>query len=292
MRTLEEIARERIIQCRREILFALKTVRDNNPFAAETDSRRRQRRIQTKLNISSKDAAVIDAELSRRSSRIRNDIDEEDKSKTFPEIPEAIWGDTVDFVKVAFLERGAQVARSVCRVAYHTGRAQGTGVLIGGGLVLTNHHVVASEKQAAELVVEFDYERDLFGAQRQPTRFTLDPTVFVFDPVSGLDFTVCAVGKKIDGPGELDGFGYSPLSDATDKHMIGEFANIIQHPQGRFKEVVLRENRLVSRFDNALHYVADTERGSSGSPVYNSEWRMANDRITPLGWALDRWGTR
>ncbi|QMU57328.1 MAG: hypothetical protein GKR98_03360 [Boseongicola sp.] len=63
--------------------------------------------------------------------------------------------------------------------------------------------------------------------------------------------------------------------------MVGEFANIIQHPQGRFKEVVLRENRLVNRFEDALHYVADTEPGSSGSPVYNSEWKLI---------ALHHWG--
>jgi endonuclease G len=78
-------------------------------------------------------------------------------------------------------------------------------------------------------------------------------------------------------------FGYIPLSDAKDKHMLGEIANIIQHPRGRYKEVVLRENRLVARDETAqvLHYIADTEPGSSGSPVFNNDWETI---------ALHHWG--
>jgi endonuclease G len=94
-------------------------------------------------------------------------------------------------------------------------------------------------------------------------------------------YTIIGVGDVIDGTENLNSFGFSALSAASDKHMIGEFANIVQHPQGRFKEIVLRENRLVNRFDDCLHYVADTEPGSSGSPVYNSEWQMI---------ALHHWG--
>ena len=63
--------------------------------------------------------------------------------------------------------------------------------------------------------------------------------------------------------------------------MLGEVANIIQHPKGRRKEVVLRENRLVSRLEPVLHYIADTEGGSSGSPVFNNDWQVI---------ALHHWG--
>ena len=131
-------------------------------------------------------------------------------------------------------------------------------------------------------MLEFDFERDLHGQVRTPTRYAIDTSVFVTDPIESLDFTVVAVGERLAGEGDLESFGFSGLSDAGDKHMIGEFANIVQHPNGRFKEVVLRENRLVNRFDDALHYVADTEPGSSGSAVYNSEWQMI---------ALHHWGS-
>jgi len=284
--SLEDIVRTRIRQSKDDIKYSLKMIRQNNPFAAEPSEERRERRFQKKLNLRPGDAEALNDEVLRRASVPATDGAEALRSQPFDarrsqNRPEAIWGDTVDFVSVGFLEVGAQVARSVGRVAYQTGRAKGTGILIGNGLFLTNHHVIASESEADACVLEFDYERTLTGSLRQPTRFLIDRSVFVTDPVEGLDFSIFAVGEKLEGPGYLAQFGRTPLSDAADKHMIGEFANIIQHPQGRFKEVVLRENRLINRFDDALHYVADTEPGSSGSPVYNSEWQLI---------ALHHWG--
>jgi endonuclease G len=194
---------------------------------------------------------------------------------------EQVWGTTLDFVNVGFLAQGAKTARSVGRVAFRSGQPLGSGFLIGAGLFITNHHVISRSEMAEQLAIEFDYELDLVGRPRAVTRFMIDSSVFVTDPVTGLDYTVLAIGQRLDGELPLETFGFSPISDASDKHMLGEFANIVQHPQGRFKEVVLRENRLVSRSDVALHYLADTERGSSGSPVYNSEWRVI---------ALHHWG--
>ena len=92
-----------------------------------------------------------------------------------------------------------------------------------------------------------------------------------------------AIGKRRSGQRALTEFGFLSLSDASDKHMLGEIANVVQHPDGRFKELVLRENHLVARDEtlSVLHYVADTEQGSSGSPVFNNEWE-------PI--ALHHWG--
>ena len=103
------------------------------------------------------------------------------------------------------------------------------------------------------------------------------------DTIDGLDYTLIGVGGRLSGPGAIGTFGYIPLSDAPDKHMLGEVANLIQHPVGRFKEIVLRENRLVARDETVqvLHYIADTEQGSSGSPVFNNDWE-------PI--ALHHWG--
>ena len=196
--------------------------------------------------------------------------------------PEKVWGDTRDFVGVAFLEQGARIAKSVGRIAFgDDGQPLGSGFLIGYDLLLTNHHVITSAAEANELVVEFNYETDIAGVPHGVTRFTLDAGVFVTDPVSGLDFTIVGIGQRLAGDAPLASFGAAPLSAASDKHMLGEFANIVQHPSGRYKEIVLRENRLVWRMGDALHYVADTQPGSSGSPVFNSQWRVI---------ALHHWG--
>ncbi|MEM9433683.1 MAG: DNA/RNA non-specific endonuclease [Pseudomonadota bacterium] len=270
MDTRDRLALERLKVSYTKICDAINNAQSGNPYAAEIDKTRRIARMQTKTNITHQAASMLSEAVEMRAGA--------------PEVlsgPEAIKGDTLDFLSVAFLERGAQVARSVGRVANFLGDPWGSGFLVGAGLFLTNNHVITHPHQAAGVVVEFDYERDLMGRPRAVTRYRLDPLVFLFDPDSGLDYTLLALGPRLDGPSTLDEFGYSGLSDAGDKHMIGEFANIIQHPQGRHKEVVLRENRLVNRLGNTLHYIADTERGSSGSPVYNSEWQVI---------ALHHWG--
>lgn len=59
------------------------------------------------------------------------------------------------------------------------------------------------------------------------------------------------------------------LSLATDQHL-----NIVQHPQGRRKEVALQKNQIKNIYPNAVRYTTDTEPGSSGSAVFNNEWDL------------------
>src|SRR5262249_55463714 len=149
-------------------------------------------------------------------------------------------------------------------------------------LFITNNHVIGSEDEAKQLLVEFDYETDERGRTRSTTRFTLDPAAFfVTDDTDDLDYTVVALGARESGDKAAADFGYCVLSDRDDKHMLGEFVNLIGHPEGGLKQLVLRENKLVSRLDTVLHYEADTQPGSSGSPVFNDEWSVV---------ALHHWG--
>jgi endonuclease G, mitochondrial len=277
---LERIARARIAAAAPEIRHSLGKAVEGNPYAAEPNRRRIVNRLQAKAGLSPREAEAVTGSIIAAAQR--DAAPAMSRAEGAPLVmtgpprvpgPENVWGDA-DFVNVAFLAKGARVARSVGRVAFRNGQPQGSGFLIGAGLFMTNHHVVPDTGAAQQFYVEFDYELDLAGRPRTVSRFAIDPAVFATNPVDGLDFTVFAIGARIDGTVDLDTFGWSGLSDASDKHMLGEFANIVQHPQGRFKEVVLRENRLVSRSDEALHYVADTEPGSSGSPVYNSEWQV------------------
>jgi endonuclease G len=265
---LERVARARIAVAEPEIRHSVNRVAEGNPYAAEPSRKRMIERLQAKAALSPREAEAV--------SRTIIGAAQPDRSKAADRVfaPEKPWGDTLDFVNVAFLAKGARMARSVGRVAFRSGQPQGSGFLFGSGLFVTNNHVIPDIDTARRLCVEFDYELDLVGRPRAVSRFAIDTAVFVTDPVEGLDFTVVAVGARIDGAIDLAAFGWSGMSDAPDKHMLGEFANIVQHPQGRFKEVVLRENRLVSRSEEALHYLADTEPGSSGSPVYNSEWQV------------------
>lgn len=195
---------------------------------------------------------------------------------------ERIQGRTTDFVSVAFLDYARAAAGCVARVLFRNGQPQGSGFLISDRLFLTNNHVISSQQDAEDFLLEFNYEVDMQGRTRPVTRFALAPNIFFLtNSENDLDYTVVAVGERDTGVGELKDFGFCPLQSTSDKHVLGEFVNIIQHPEGDYKQVVLRENQLVTRLDKVLHYVADTSPGSSGSPVFNDQWEAV---------ALHHWG--
>ncbi len=294
-REAEKAVRERLAATHDDIVRAMLAAKKGNPLAAETSPERRRKRLQAKAGLTPGEAAGVDkavqtiahAEGVAADQKVDMRVAREAaKSVVLPleERREAVWGDSADFVNVSFLAMGVRAARAVGRVAFRNGNGQGSGFLIGEGLFITNHHVIESAEAARQYVLEFDYERDLAGNIRTASRFEIDTSLFLTDGDGrdGLDFSIFAVGRRISGAAEIDSFGYAGLSDAGDKHMLGEYVNIVQHPSGRFKEVVLRENRLAGRYEFALHYVADTEPGSSGSPVFNSEWQ-------PI--ALHHWGS-
>lgn len=195
---------------------------------------------------------------------------------------ERIQGKSIDFVGVSFLELARAAASTVGRVVFRDLRPVGTGFMVSDKLFLTNNHVIANEEIARQSFVEFNYELDINGQPKSITRFELEPDeFFMTDPVKQLDFTLVSIGKCVNGVGKPSDFGYCPLINSDDKHVLGEFVNIIQHPEGDFKQVVLRENQLVNRLDRFLEYMADTNPGSSGSPVFNDQWEAI---------ALHHWG--
>lgn len=267
--SIERAARARIQGNKPQISHSLEMVRQGVPLKAEPEPARLVERLQKKMPITREVATAL-----------ANDVT--DGKREVISRAERIYGKTIDFVGVSFLERGYVSARAVGRVAFRSGQGLGSGFLISDRLFITNNHVIASARDAAGLAIEFDYERDKRGQVLGITRFAFDPGLFFYtNHENKLDFTVIGVGSRIDGNKNLSAFGWCQLSGTDNKHALGECANIVQHPDGRYKEVVLRENRLVSRLDTVLHYVADTEPGSSGSPVFNNEWLVI---------ALHHWG--
>ena len=195
---------------------------------------------------------------------------------------ERIQGKTDDFVGVSFLDLARKAANAVGRVVFADLAPVGSGFLVSDRLFVTNNHVIPDIAAARRLLVEFSYELDITGKPLEPTRFRFDPDAcFITDERDDLDFTVVAVGERLIGSRTVKEYGCCPLLATSDKHIKGEFVNIIQHPDGDYKKVVVRENNLVARFGTVLHYFADTSPGSSGSPVFNDQWEVI---------ALHHWG--
>lgn len=191
---------------------------------------------------------------------------------------ERVIGDTRDFQFVEFLERAVFACRSVGRVVITLGGGRsgfGTGFLVSPALFLTNHHVLPSAEVAGRSSVEFDFQSDRLGRPLAVRTFRLDPAAFFLND-KRLDFALVAVAPGGRGR-PLAAYGWCPLIPTLGKIVTGEPINIVQHPKGDRKQVVIRENRLLDARDGAdlfLHYEADTEPGSSGSPVFNDQWEV------------------
>ena len=114
------------------------------------------------------------------------------------------------------------------------------------------------------------------------TSFRLDPSRFaMFSPEEELDLALVAIGESRIRHGRCRRTTYRQLSNRPDKHVIGMNLNIIQHPLGWPKTIVIRNNLLTFRTDRTLLYETDTEVGSSGSPRFQR--RLAARRAASLG---------
>lgn len=193
---------------------------------------------------------------------------------------EAIIGDTTNFLPYSFLEEGMIVGRSVGRVNVRMDRGNGaevlgygTGFLVAPSILMTNAHVLPTPEFSKDSLVQFNYEMDMLGNEEDPSTFKLDPdALFITSPKEKLDFTLVKVAEK-DGKAAGEKWGTIRLINNPAKVMVGENVNIIEHPNGRRKEVVIQENEITGLYEGGyIHYEADTLRGSSGSPVFNNQW--------------------
>ncbi|WP_030232483.1 trypsin-like serine peptidase [Streptomyces sp. NRRL S-455] len=176
----------------------------------------------------------------------------------------------------SFLPRGVRAGATVARITLRRdGRElpHGTGFMVSPRLMMTNHHVLPDEDFARQCFAEFNAQVTVDNVPDAAVRLEFDPGSF-FAADRRLDFALVAVTPAQDGlpPGEI--FGWNRLSVQLGKLVLGEKVNIIGHPDGRLKEIVLRDNAVLVRLDDFVHYRTDTRPGNSGSPVFNDQWEV------------------
>ncbi|MFF8398084.1 trypsin-like serine peptidase [Streptomyces sp. NPDC016172] len=176
----------------------------------------------------------------------------------------------------SFLPRGVRAGATVARITLRRdGRElpHGTGFLVSPRLMMTNHHVLPDGGFARQCFAEFNAQVTADNLPDTVVRMELDPGTF-FAADRRLDFALVAVAPTLDGPAPGEIFGWNRLSVQTGKLVLGEKVNIIGHPLGRLKEIALRDNAVLVRLDDFVHYTTDTEPGNSGSPVFNDQWEV------------------
>lgn len=158
-----------------------------------------------------------------------------------------------------------EAARSVAKLSLKFGAmpGHGTGFLIGSELLLTNQHNTVHEDYGvlSSAVAQFDYDRAVH-AHPLVRKILVGSTVA--DEAD--DWAVLRLDAPVGRPALALG---SPFDLSVDDLVV-----IIQHPQGSFKQFAL-EPRAVRFVDEArVQYVADTQHGSSGSPVFNEQMHV------------------
>lgn len=197
-----------------------------------------------------------------------------------PEVLEKILGPQ-RAVELDTYRKGLTMAKQVCRITDPYNYPRGTGFAIRGSalcsswgediVIVTNHHV-------------------LFGtvplpADRAKARFTAISTgedcatvermeVLWTSPVDQLDAVVLSTGAAelpaavSDSPIRLSGVQPSVGKDDD------PFVYVVGHPLGQKLSLSIRGNGLIAANEQKLHYRAPTEKGSSGSPVFDKRWDL------------------
>jgi len=182
-----------------------------------------------------------------------------------------------DLQPARFLLRGAEMTRAVGRIRIRSGVSDlgfGTGFLVAPRVLMTNHHVLPDGATARNSKVEFDYYEREDGRAWPTQLYGLEPDLFFLtDP--RLDFSIVAVRPESSDGQRIETRGRVALVAESGKALVREPVFIIQHPLGKPQAVVFDNNEILAVVDDFLHYVADTERGSSGSPVFNLQWQLA-----------------
>jgi V8-like Glu-specific endopeptidase len=220
--------------------------------------------------------------------------------------------DESDLLPIWFLEQGVQVQRSVGRVVLtkahtvdgHTfppGTGWATGFLVSPSLFLTNNHVIPDAAFASKIKFQFNFQVGPDGGELSSESFVPDAASF-FHTNASLDYSVIRVRPNPPAAGSTtpvvpgERWGVLPLVEAPVLRK-DQLVNIIQHPNGRRKEVALQNNKIDKLFQNTVRYTTDTEPGSSGSPVFDNLWMLvalhhAGGDVNPQGVFVNNEGIR
>jgi V8-like Glu-specific endopeptidase len=183
---------------------------------------------------------------------------------------EKIIGQQNNLLKINWLEQALQASRAVCRVVCADGEL-GTGFVTKEGYLFTNNHVLPDAQIAADAKIEFNYQMNTAGKIETRTAYRLDASDFVTSTPDQLDFSRVRIIDRPEVP--LRQWGFVEF-DPSATPSVGEAVTIIQHPKGEDKQIALNANDVLGVWNQHIFYATDTEPGSSGSPVFNRDWKV------------------
>jgi hypothetical protein len=188
-----------------------------------------------------------------------------------------------------YLQRLTQLGRQLCRVEYGNAQAGGTGWLVAPDLVLTNYHVAkpVHENQVtwSEVTCRFDCFVDTAPGAKPPgaevglaDEWLVDHSVFTDNDRVGtgpeptddaLDYALLRLARPIGAESTPEGTtrGFLTVSATPPTVMAGDITLVVQHAGGRPLELAFGALTGYNNGGTRFRHDANTERGSSGSPV-------------------------
>ncbi len=222
---------------------------------------------------------------------------------------EAVLGEFAG-MGITWWANGLKRAASVARITFRDGRTNGTGFIVRGGdlyepwgdelMIVTNNHVVCSKAipyrgalMPGDARISFDLE---LGATRSD-RLECAQDVVWTSHASDHDATVLrlkgggsgAAAARLRALGALQLASVVPALDIEDRYAKKKGTTrpsqvlIIGHSRGEDLHISFRNNELLGAGTKStadpniefLHYRAPTEKGNSGSPVFEEfEWNV------------------
>ena len=200
-------------------------------------------------------------------------------SKLRPENLEKVLGDA-RYVSYKFMLKAVDRARAVARIEHQPGQGYGTGFLIWAKdlsdsyddelLLLTNSHVISDDKKVKdvlrpdEAIITFQLLRE---EQRAKDDYAVKDLVWTSPPWE-LDATLLQLESY---PENIVPYPVAPRLPLADQK---QRVYVIGHPKGGSLSFSIQDNLLLDHEAPRIHYRAPTEGGSSGSPVFNAQWKL------------------
>lgn len=201
--------------------------------------------------------------------------------------------------------RMGEIEGRVCRVEINR-RPLGTGFLLGPDVLITNYHVaeelagVGGSTPPGQFVARFDYkvlpgatvpapgiEVGLAAADHvidcsRPSRWdTIADPQGALPAANELDYALLRLARPvgdepIGGPAEpgAPARGWIELPSAPYTFAAGGTLIIVQHPDAAPLAFAIDTDAVLTAHATRVRYATNTQPGSSGSPVFNSDWDL------------------
>ncbi len=201
-------------------------------------------------------------------------------------------------------EKMAMIEGRVCKVEID-GNAAGTGFLVGPDAVMTNYHVLKEVLKggtpAGKVTCRFDYKVLSDGSRQEGVSVKLHATNWNLDfsPPSAaeetrtpdvppptleeLDYALVRLERQLgDEPSAPKGGeggpkrGWLTLPSGAPVFLPKAPLMIAQHPDGKPLKLAIDTESVIGVNTNRtrVRYATNTEAGSSGSPVFDLDWKL------------------